>query len=198
MEVAPTPAEWQKRNRDVVAAEVYRKHNLVAAKLMLNAGRWRELVAAYDGPVGLFGLGPRRRVRVDQIMETPVVALALRQAGRSGEAERLMRESEAAVRTVYRRGEVTFWFDVDAATLFAVQGRDDAALDALERAYRRGWRQNGGTSLRDIADEPAFRPLHDEPRFKQLQKLLADHYARERREVQALLRQSPALSSTPT
>lgn len=198
MDAAPAPAEWLKRNRDAVAAGVYRKHNLVAAKLMLNDGRWRELVATYDGPVGLFGLGPRRRVRVDHILETPVVALALRQAGRNGEAEKLMRESEATVRTVYRRGEVPFWFDVDAAALFAVQGREDAALDALERAYRRGWRQNSGTSLRNIADEPAFRSLHDEPRFKRLQKSLADHYARERREVEAVLRQNPALNSMPT
>jgi TolB-like protein/DNA-binding winged helix-turn-helix (wHTH) protein len=197
MDAAPAPAEWRKRNRDAVAAGVHRKHNLVAAKLMLNTGRWRELVATYDGPVGLFELGPRRRVRVDQILEAPVVALALRQAGRNGEAEKLMREFEATVRTVYRRGEIPFWFDVDAAALFAVQGREDVALDALERAYRRGWRQNSGTSLRDIADEPAFRSLHDEPRFKRLQRLLADHYARERREVEAVLRQNPASSSMP-
>lgn len=195
----PDPATWKQRNRDALAAGVYRKHNLVAAKHMLNAGRWRELVATYDGPVGLFQLGPGKRVRFDQVLEVPIVALALRQAGRGGEADRLLREAETAARAAYRRGRVPFAVDAETAAVFAVQGKKEAALDALERAYRRGWRQNGGASLRDIGGEPAFRSLHGEPRFKRLQKLLADHYARERREVEAVLRsQKPALNSRPT
>ena len=56
MDAALAPAEWRKRNRDPVAAGVYRKHNLVAAKLMFNAGRWSELVATYDSPIGLFSI----------------------------------------------------------------------------------------------------------------------------------------------
>lgn len=188
MDAAPVPAEWQKRNRDaVVAAAVYRKHNFVAAKLMLNTGRWRELVATYRSPVGLFGLGPRRRVRADQVLETPIVALALRHAGSGREADRLLREAEIAVRAAHRRGRVPFAFDVESAAVFAVQGRTDAALDALERAFNRGWRQNSGTSLRDIADEPAFRSLHGNPRFERLRGRIAAHYARERKEVVGLL-----------
>ena len=199
MDAAPAPAEWQKRNRDSVAAAVYRKQNLVAAKLMLNAGRWRELVATYDSPIGLFGLGPTKRVRFDQVLEVPVVALALRQAGRGGEADRLLREAETAVRAAYRRGSVPFSFDVETAAVFAVRGRKDAALKSLERAYQRGWRQNSGTSLRDIAGEPAFRSLHGEPRFKQFQARLAAHYAREREEVLSVVQtQKPALTSTPS
>jgi TolB-like protein/DNA-binding winged helix-turn-helix (wHTH) protein/tetratricopeptide (TPR) repeat protein len=198
-DAAPAPAEWQKRNRDVVAAEVYRKHNLVAAKLMLNSGRWRELVATFDGPIGLFGLHPSRRVRFDQPLEIPIVALALRQAGRGSEADRLLREAESAVQVAYRRGPVPFHFDVEAAAVFAVQGRKNAALKSLERAFQRGWRQNSGTSLHNIADEPAFRSLHGEPRFQRLQGRIADHYARERREVEQVLRaQKVAFTSTPT
>ena len=199
MDAAPTQAVWQQRNRDPITAEVYRKHNLLAAKLMLNAGRSRELVVTYDSPVGLFGLGPGRRVRIDQLHEVPVVALALRQAGRGAEADRLLREAEAAARSVYRRGRVPFWFDADTAALFAVADKKDEALSTLERAFDRGWRQNSGASLRDIGDEGVFRSLHAEPRFQRLQKLLADHYARERREVEAVLRsQKPALNSRPT
>ena len=186
MDAPPNSAIWQKRNRDPLAAEVYRKHNLVAAKLMLNAGRWRELAATYDAPVGLFGLGHRRRVRVDQVRETSVAALALRQAGRGSEADQLLREADAAVRTVYGRGRVPFWFDADAAALFAVQGRKADALSALERAFGHGWRQNGASDLRDINDEPAFRALHGEPRFERLRSRLADHFARERVEVAQL------------
>jgi TolB-like protein/DNA-binding winged helix-turn-helix (wHTH) protein/tetratricopeptide (TPR) repeat protein len=199
IDVAPAPAEWRKRNRDPVAAAVYRKHNLVAAKLMLNSRRWSELVATYDSPTGLFGLGPAKRVRFDQVLEIPVVALALRQAGRGSEADRLLREAEIAVRAAYRRGAVPFSFDVETAAVFAVRGNKDAALKSLERAYQRGWRQNSGASLPDIADEPAFRSLHDEPRFKQLQARLAAHYAREREEVLSVVRaQKPVFTSTPT
>lgn len=188
MDSAPTASEWQKRNRDPVAEGIYRKQNVVAAKLMLNDGRWRELVATYDSPVGLLGLAPRQRVRVDHLLQTPVVALALRQAGRGREADRLLQEADAAIHAIYRRGRVPFAFDVEAAALFAVQGRTDAALDSLERAFQRGWRQNSGTSLRNIVDEPAFRSLHGHPRFKRLEVQIAAHYARERREVAQLLR----------
>ena len=80
------------------------------------------------------------------------------------------------------------WFDADSAALFAVEGRKDEALATLQRAFRRGWRQNGGADLRDIADEPAFRSMSGDPRFAQLRGLLAAHYARERQEVALLLR----------
>ena len=183
MDAPPAADVWRLRNRDPLAAEVYRRQNIVAAKRMLNAGRWRELVTVYDSPVGLFGLGPRRPVRIDQAHEAPVVALALRDAGRGPEADRLLRDADAAVRAAYRRGRVPFWFDADAAALFAVEGRKAEALLTLQRAFDRGWRQNGSADLPDIADEPAFRSLHGDPRFERLRAAVAAHYARERKEV---------------
>ena len=184
---APTPAVWQQRNRDPIAAEVYRKHNLAAAKYMLNVGRWRELVATYDSPVGLFGLRRDKHVRVDQLHEAAVVAMALREAGRSEEASTLLGEADSAIRSVYRRGRVPAWFDCDTAALFAVAGRKSEALEALERAFRRSWRQNGGADLRDSADEPAFRSLHDDPRFRRIRSLIAAHDKREHDEILRVL-----------
>jgi TolB-like protein/DNA-binding winged helix-turn-helix (wHTH) protein/cytochrome c-type biogenesis protein CcmH/NrfG len=183
MDAPPSPAEWRKRNRDPIATEVYRKPNLLAAKLMLNSGRWRELVVTFDSPVGLFGLAPGRRVRVDQVAEAPIAALALRLASRGAEADRLLREAEAAVRTAHRRGRVPVFFDADAATILAVQGRKAEALTALELAFRRGWRQNGYADVRDIRDEPAFHSLQGDPRFERLRARIAAHYARERAEI---------------
>lgn len=194
VDAAPAYAAWQRTNRDPVAAAVNRKHNLVAAKLMLNAGRGRELVATYEGPAGLFGLTPRTHVRVDQLREVPVVALALRQEGRVVEADRLLRESDAAIRAVYRRGRVPFWFDADAAALFAVAGKKGEALTALERAFDRGWRQSGASDLRDTAEEPALESLHGEPRFERVHAGVAAHYAREREET---LRLQLRLKSRP-
>jgi hypothetical protein len=194
VDAPPDPNEWRQRNRDEIASAVYRKHNLMAAKFMLRVGRSSEIVATYDSPVGLFGLSSGRRVRVDQVREVPVAALALRSVGRGAEADRLLREADAVVRTVYSRGQVPFWFDADAAALFAVEGKKNEALSMLERAFRRGWRQNGSSDLRDFADEPVFRSLHGDRRFEGLRAKLASHYARERAEV---LHLRPRLTGRP-
>lgn len=186
VDAAPAASVWQARNRNAIATEVYRAENLFAAKLMLNAGRTTELAAAFGSPVGLLRVRPRQPLRVDQLGEAPIVALALRQSGRNAEAERLLREADALIRKVYRQGQVPFWFDADAAAIWAVQGNMDEALAILERAMDRGWTHSGATDLRDIADEPAFRSLHGQPRFERLRARLAAHYARERSETMAL------------
>ena len=186
MDAPPAASVWQARNRDGIATEVFRAENLFAAKLMLNAGRTSELAATYRSPVGLLRVRPRQALRIDQLGEAPLVALALRQSGQKAEAVRLLGEADAATRAVYRRGQVPFWFDADAAAIWAVQGNKDAALTMLERAIDRGWTHSGTTDLRDIADEPAFRSLHGQPRFERLRARLAAHFARERSETVAL------------
>jgi len=178
-----TPAVWQAHNRNSIAADVYRNNNHLAAKLMLNEGRATELVATYESPVGLFSLRPRQPLRVDQLHELPVVALALRQVGREAEADRLLREASAVARAVYRRNQVPFWFDADAAGIWAAQGLKNEALSSLERAMGRGWTHRASTDLPDINDEPAFRSLHGDPRFERIRARLAAHYARERAET---------------
>ncbi|HZB69144.1 MAG TPA: winged helix-turn-helix domain-containing protein [Sphingomicrobium sp.] len=183
MDAPPSSAVWQQRNRDPIAAAAYRKHNLVAAKLMLNAGRWRELVTTYDGSVGIQGIRPGRRLRVDQLSEAPVVALALRAGGRSQEAERLLRDADSITRNVYRKGKVPFWFDAQSAAIFAALGKKGEALSTLERAFDRGWRQSDGADLRNLADEPVWRSLHGEPRFERLRARITAHYAQERQEM---------------
>ncbi|MEO6114180.1 MAG: winged helix-turn-helix domain-containing protein [Sphingomicrobium sp.] len=183
MEAAPSAAVWRAGNRNPIAIEVYRYKNHVAAKLMLGSGRTRALAVAYDGSMGLLRLRPRQPLRVDQLPEAPIVAIALRQAGRAPEAYRLLREAEVLTRSVYRRNRVPFWFDADAAALWATQGRKDEALTALERAFSRGWTHTASTDLPDINDEPAFRSLHGQPRFERLRAKLAVHHARERAET---------------
>lgn len=186
MDAPPAPSVWRSRNRNRVATEVYREENHVAAKLMLSAGRGRELAAAYDGPLGLLGLRPGRALRVDQVGQVPLVALVLRQSGRAAEADRLLREADRTIRTLYRRGAAPFWFDADAAGVWAAQGRGEQAMSMLERAMDRGWTHSGGTDLADIADEPAFRSLHRSQRFQRLRAALNAQRARERNEISQL------------
>ena len=89
---------WKMHNRSAAAADVYRDNNFVDAKLMLNAGRAKELAATYDSPVGLLSLRPNEAVRVDQLHEAAVVALALRRAGRPAEADRLLSKATSTLR----------------------------------------------------------------------------------------------------
>jgi TolB-like protein/DNA-binding winged helix-turn-helix (wHTH) protein/tetratricopeptide (TPR) repeat protein len=179
----PTVAVWKARNRDPITADQYRDDNHVAAKLMLKAGRWSELAAAYDGRVGLMSLRRGLPLRVDQLNEAPIAALTLRQAGRRAEADRLLREADTLVRSVHRRTVVPFWFDADAAAIFAAEGKQDEALAMLEKAMARGWTHAGVSDLRELADEPAFRSLVGNPRFRRIQVALNQHYQRERIET---------------
>jgi len=188
MDLPPAPALWRLRNRNRIAAQVYSDENQVAVKMMLNAGRASELAATYRSPTGLLGIRPGQPLRIDQLGEAPLVALALRESGRAAEADRLLQQAEAAIRTVYRRGRVPFWFDADAAAVFAARGRSDQALQVLERALARGWTHSGSTDLPGIADEPAFRLLRGHPRFERTRARLDAHYAREHRETALLLK----------
>ena len=183
MDLAPVPAAWTARNRNEIAAAVYRDDNHVAAKLMLARGRWPELAAAYDSNGGLVGIQRGRRLRFDQLSEVPVVILTLRRAGRSEEAQQLLTQAVKLTEAAYRQSRVPFWFDADAAALSAVQSRKDEAFVRLDRALERGWSHSGSSDLPDFADEPAFRLLRGDPRFDRARARLAEHYARERRET---------------
>jgi len=182
----PAPAVWRDHNRNAEAADVYRDDNHVAAKLMLKAGRARELAAMYDSPVGLLSLRSNAPLRVDQLHEVAVVALALRQAGRAADAIRLLSHANATIRAAYRQRTIPFALDVDVATIRAVQGKGDEALSMLERAVGRGWTSSDTTDLADLADEPALAPLRGQPRFERIRARLAAHLAQERAETIAL------------
>lgn len=183
MDAAPTSAEWIARNRDTITADQYRDDNHVAAKMMINAGRSAELAATYDSPLGIMSLRRGKPLRVDQLSEAPVVAIALRKVGRAVEGDRLLRQADATFRQVYRQGAVPFWFEGDAAAILAAEGKTNEALSMLEHAITRGWTHSGVADLREIADEPAFRLLNGNPRFKRIQAALNQQYLRERAET---------------
>ncbi len=188
MAAAPSPAEWQRRNRSFAATLVNFDENAVAAKLMLAAGRARELVAAYDGPHGVLSIRPSLPLGTCQLDEATTVALALRAVGRNREADALLAKADALIQHVYGRGKVPTWFDEDAAGVWAAQGKSGPAIEGLDRALRRGWAHIGRTDLLKLEDEPAFRSLRGNPRFEVIRSKYEAHYARERKETARALK----------
>ena len=185
-DAAPSAITWKMHNRNAIAADVYGDENVLGAKLMLKAGRAKELAATYDSPLGLLGLHGGEPLRADQLKGASVVALALRQAGRAAEADRLLNSADSMIKAIYRQHTIPFDLDADVAAVWAAQGRRDQALSMLERAVRRGWTDAGSTDFTDIADEPAFNLLRDESRFARIRASLIAHLARERSESESL------------
>lgn len=182
MTAPPSPAEWQKRNRSQAAALVNLDENIVAAKLMLNAGRARELAATYDSPTGLLNIKRGESLAVC-LEEAAIAALALRNVGRGSEADVLLRQADGVLRTLYRRGQVPAWLHWEAASVWALQGKSEPAVKALERSLQRGWGHGRRGDLPKLEDEPALRSLRGNPRFEALRSKYAAHYARERAET---------------
>lgn len=187
MKNPPSATEWQKRNRSAAAALVYYDENIVAAKLMMNVGRERELVATYDGPTGLLGIRRGHRLGPCQLDEAAIVALALRRVGRGREADAILRESDALIRTLQSRGRVPIWLESDAAGIWAVQGKIELAVAALDRALRRGSVHAGRTDLPSLAEEPVFRSLAGDSRFKAVVARYERHFGKERQETARVL-----------
>ncbi len=188
MTAAPPAEEWRRRNRSWAAELVYRDENVIAAKLMLTAGRERELVATYNSPTGLLGIRPGERLGTCYLQSAAIAASALRAVGRGREADALLAEANALIVRAYRRGPVPLWFDDDAAGIWALQGKRDQAVDALERARRRGSTHATRTDLLGLADEPALRSLRGYPRFNAVVAKYNAHNARERAEIARALK----------
>jgi hypothetical protein len=155
---------------------------------MLNAGRARELVTSYDDPVGLLGLRRDTRLGPCSLDEAAIAALALRRVGRGKEADAILREADALIRNLQRRGRVPIWLDPDAAGIWAVQGKVELAVDALERALRRGSAHSGRLDLSSLSDEPAFSGIRGDPRFKAVLARYQAHFVRERQETAAAMK----------
>jgi TolB-like protein/tetratricopeptide (TPR) repeat protein len=197
MTAPPSPTEWQNRNRSAAAALVNLDENIVAAKLMLNAGRARELAATYDSPTGL--LNVRRGEPLSVCLEEAAIsAVALRDAGRGDEADALLREADGVLQILFRGSQVPSWLYWEAASVWALQGKTGAAVEALERSLQRGWVHGRRGDLPNLKDEPAVRSLRGDPRFKAVLARYEAHFSRERQETVRDLNLPVRIASSPS
>jgi hypothetical protein len=186
----PGSGEFQQRNGNI--AYSWRDLGFVgrAAKSLINAGRAQDVVAEYDRR-GVLQISPSSTRMGSRLFEdAPVVAAALRSVGRQQQAARLLSRLDREIALAQRRsgGRVPARFLAVAAGTWAMEGKVQLAMSALERARSLGWdyvADMDDSSLTDVGDEPAFRSLRGNPRFEALRARLNADLARERRETLA-------------
>ncbi len=155
---------------------------LLAVRGWLNAGRGAEVARLGDDSEGALGsLESKSAIRL--LLAGPEMALALRQAGRNAEAERLLARVEHVISRSRDQERTPNWVHAAAAQVAALQGRPDEALTSLERAVALGWHHVSWGPSPDIADLPAFRSLRGEARFERVRARLRADFERERRET---------------
>lgn len=153
------------------------------ARTLLRDGRSADLVRLYDRRFG----SPEE---FHSIVHggSPEVVMALRDVGRSSEADLLAKLRATDDRKIVARGRVPFEFHFERSQFLAAQGKHEEAIAALEKAVRLGWLYNNESyAFRDIGQEPTFRDLKSDRRFQRIRAYLANHIARERREAQVAL-----------
>ena len=158
---------------------------------MIATGRARDAVTFYDSPEGLIGFSSSRPAPAAPehvVRYAPTIAAALVAVGREPEARRLLNHAERQIGLGLRQsnGEVAADFWGEAAAIWAMLGKTDLALAALERAIGNGW-LNADLRAEDLPDdlnaEPAFRTLRGQPRFERLRRSLNGQLERERAEL---------------
>ncbi len=155
-----------------------------ASRAMINHGRGSDLIAK-------FRQGFRSR---DDFVYTlssngslvtvaPNLAIALRAAGEEFEANYLLAAAERRLAPGMKAAFATRDVPWDMARIRGAQGRREEAVKLIARAVDRGWLPEGRLDALDIAQEPALRGLHGDPRFEQLRRRILAHIARERAEL---------------
>jgi tetratricopeptide (TPR) repeat protein len=160
---------------------------LMLPRLLLNSGRGQDLVLLYDRAFRSPEDMARRHPGGHEgfVEDAANLAVALREAGRGAEADRLLVLAARMIDDTMRHGRVPLRFKANAAAVWAVQGRRDAALAALGEVISAGWRWQSTSVFPPLAEQPAFRSLRDDPRFGRWDATMRAELARERREVLA-------------
>lgn len=139
-----------------------------------NARKFADL--ALDGPV----VTPQvlrnpYRVRWARSSQLVLVLIALR-SGNSADAEQRLTALAQFLDDLEREGHVWHGLEYLRASIHAIRGNNSAALTALERAYRLGWRRAWW-----MRADPSFARLQRDPVFQALIAKIEHENARARR-----------------
>jgi TolB-like protein/tetratricopeptide (TPR) repeat protein len=156
----------------------------LVARLLINSGRAAEIVSLYDRAFPSRNAMLQHMHKLQFVINAPIAAAALRDVGRNDEAMYLLATADRLCRDAIRRGRTPIMFPVDCSRSWAMLGRRDDAVRALEQGLRAGWRPEGGWSYQFV-DEPVYRGMQDDPRLKKLGDFVRAENARERRELQS-------------
>ena len=160
-----------------VLVELYTRQTAEAVELATHLSRPEADAAALDAAGHAFAvLGDESRARealerlhdlapdiLPRQTHAPSVILAhlLSEAGETGRAEALLRESERQTREAMEQGDGNPALHFSLAGAATIRGERVRALELLERAVEMGWNDPIGTRI-----DPVLAPLHGDPRFE--------------------------------
>lgn len=169
---------------------MYPDISVMTSRLLLNGGRPRDLLALYDESFRSPEAMVAANIESGFLTYAPSLIIALQSSGRDAEAARFVAIANREVRELQRQERLGLSDHLKLARVLAVQGKKEAALSAIERAVALGW-PNGERDfdiLRPrpvLAEEPAFRELRGDARFRRIDAAIQANLARERRELLA-------------
>lgn len=142
------------------------------ASQLVSEGRSALLVSLYDRrfktPEDFISKCP---AFCSAISVAPALALALRKAGRSAEANAVLAGAAKEVAKLQSSGDRQFNTEVSSARLAALSGDGATAKRYLRDAVQRGWKGQD-TGFPDPAADQAFASLRTDPEFQAIAKSL--------------------------
>lgn len=151
--------------------------------MLPNRGRFREFIGYYDAAFqsteDFYNLSPSTDKGLFRAF-APNVAVLLRAAGRTKEAEQILDRDEQLISGFLNNGPPDDYY-VDLAQLRAAQGRDDGVVPLLDKALAAGWLPDRQFTAIDIAQEPCFAGLVGRADFQRLRQRILARIEEERR-----------------
>jgi len=149
------------------------------ASQLISEGRSALLVSLYDrrfkSPEEYVSRCPQF---CNPISAGPALVLALRQAGRRADADRLLTALKRTIERLEAASDQDFNTELSGARLAALAGNTKDAMRRLRDAVSRGWKGQD-TGFPDPESDPALDNLRKDPEFQSVLKLLRASQAAE-------------------
>lgn len=113
----------------------------------------------------------------------PPLVLAMQEAGRTADAERLRTLAVARIEAARREGVIADKQALHLAELLALGGDRDGALRELERTVATNWTALWSPPRANLSAVPAFNTLRPEPRFQRVEAQLRTAINRQRAQL---------------